>query len=69
LTGCKSSDYKEALKLEEAGEYDSALEIFESLEDYKDSSSHVALCKDMSTAIKEFDSAKSELEEKNEKLD
>ena len=37
LTGCKSSDYKEAVTFQEAGDYSSALTIYDSLGDYKDS--------------------------------
>ena len=33
LTGCKSGDYNEAVKLQEAGDYQAALELYESIED------------------------------------
>ena len=35
LTGCKSGDYNEAVKLQEAGDYQAALELYESIEDYE----------------------------------
>ena len=37
LCSCKSSDYKNALSLYEAGEYEQALAVFVALGDYKDS--------------------------------
>ena len=48
LTGCKSGDYNEAVKLQEAGDYQAALELYESIEDYenyKDTAERVDECK------------------------
>ena len=69
LTGCKSSDYKEAVSLEEAGEYSAALAIFEELSDYKDSANRIISCKAMIAAIDEYEAAKSNVEQKNASLD
>ena len=35
LAGCKSGDYNEAIKLQEAGDYQAALELYENIEDYE----------------------------------
>lgn len=72
LTGCKSGDYNEAVKLQEAGDYQAALELYESIEDYenyKDSAERVDVCKAMIEAINAFDSARSSAEQKNNDLD
>jgi hypothetical protein len=68
LTGCKSNDYNNALRLEDSGDYEAALEIFETLSDYKDSSTHVASCQEMISALEKFDTAVSYLREKNDEL-
>lgn len=44
LTGCKSSDYKEAVTREETRDFEGALVIFNSLEDYKDFADHASNC-------------------------
>ena len=37
LTGCKSSDYKKAVELQNSGDYAGALELFKGIgDDYKD---------------------------------
>ena len=37
LTGCKSTDYKKAVELQENGDYSGALEIYKGIgDDYKD---------------------------------
>lgn len=67
LTGCKSGDYNEAVKLQEAGDYQAALELYESIEDYenyKDTAERVDECKAMIEAINAFDSARSSAEQK-----
>ena len=59
LTGCKSGDYNEAVKLQEAGDYQAALELYESIEDYenyKDTAERVDECKAKIEAINAFDS-------------
>ena len=45
LTGCKGSDYKQAMELYANDDYAAALAIFTELGDYKDSSSMVSKCK------------------------
>lgn len=72
LTGCKSSDYKKGVEYQESGDYSGALEMYkgiESYEDYKDTAERVEICEAMAAAIKEYDTAKSDLEEKNKELD
>lgn len=44
LTGCSSTDYKNAQRLMEAGEYDEALTLFSALDDYEDSKSLATEC-------------------------
>ena len=44
LCSCKSSDYKKAMSLYEAGEYEEAIAAFEALADYKDSVQKIADC-------------------------
>ena len=44
LCSCKSSDYKDAMALLEAGEYAQAKAAFEALEDYQDITSKIAMC-------------------------
>lgn len=69
LTGCKSSDYKKAVGLQEAGDYASAAEIFQALGDYQDSSARLGTCNDYLTAIQLFNEAVTGLGEKNTVLD
>jgi len=72
LAGCKSGDYNEAIKLQEAGDYQAALELYENIEDYenyKDAAERVDVCKAMIEAINAFDSARSSAEQKNSDLD
>ena len=72
LTGCKSSDYKKGVEYQESGDYSGALEMYkgiEGYEDYKDTAERVETCEAMVAAIKEYDAAKSDLEEKNTELD
>ena len=45
LCACESTDYKKAISLFNDREYESALTIFESIEDYKDSAEYVNECK------------------------
>lgn len=44
LTGCDSSDYKEAVSLYDSGKYEEALEMFEVLGDYENSAEMVKAC-------------------------
>lgn len=72
LTGCKSGDYNEAFKLQEARDYQAALELYEGIEDYenyKDTAERVDECKEMIEVINAFDFAKSSAEQKNSELD
>lgn len=45
LCACDSSDYKKAMELYDAEEYDEAIVMFEKLDDYKDSAEMVLKCK------------------------
>lgn len=49
LTGCNSSDYKEACLLQESEAYQAALDIFEGLGSYKDSAERAQLCANILT--------------------
>lgn len=69
LTGCKSSDYNEALKLEEDNDYSSAAMIYEKLGEYKDSREHLESCNAMIEAIEKYNGVRSEIEEKNNELE
>jgi len=68
LVGCKSSDYKKAVELEEQGDYSGALELFNGIPDYKDSSDHITYCTDMDNAVTAYDDAKTQLETLNADL-
>ena len=72
LAGCKSSDYKEAVEFQDAGDYQAALDLYMGIEDYenyKDTADRVAECQGMLEAISVFESAKSGIEQKNADLD
>ena len=45
VTGCASSDYKDATALYNQGDYVAAIEAFEALGDYKDSPDMILACK------------------------
>lgn len=49
LTGCKSSDYKDACLLQDAQAYQAAAENFENLGSYRDSAERAQLCRDILT--------------------
>ena len=72
LTGCKSGDYNKGVKYQKEGKYSKALEMYKSIEnyeDYKDTAERVETCEAMAAAIKEYDAAKADLEEKNKELE
>ena len=69
LTGCKSNDYKDAVAFQEAGDYSSALAIYDSLGDYKDASDRGSECQAYSIAIDSYNSAKQGAETLNSSLD
>ena len=69
LTGCKSQDYKDAVKLQETGDYAAALTLYQGTDGYKDSADRIKECELMIVAIEKFDSAKSAADEKNKELD
>ena len=70
LTGCKSTDYKKAVELQENGDYSGALEIYKGIgDDYKDVSDRVTKCQSFVDSIAAFDEAKSSLDDKNAELD
>lgn len=69
LTGCKSSDYKKAVELQNSGDYAGALELFKGIgDDYKDVSDRATECNHL-CSITAFDEAKSLLDDKNAELD
>lgn len=56
LCSCKSSDYKQAIELFNAGDYQQAMDIFIALEDYKDSVQKIKDCElAIATALMETD--------------
>lgn len=70
LTACKSSDYKDAVKLQEASDYEAALEVYKTIgDDYKDVSNRISECESYITAINDFDTAVATVELKNTDLD
>lgn len=69
LTGCKSTDYREAVGMQESGDYAAAAEVFQILGDYQDSASRLKLCNEYIFAIQSFDKALIKLEEENTMLD
>lgn len=72
LTGCKNDDYKKAVELQETGDYQTALELYENIEDYesyKDTVERIETCKAMLETIESFNAAKSSAEQKNSELD
>jgi hypothetical protein len=69
LTGCKSNDYKEAVTFQEAGDYSSALTIYDSLGDYKDSVDRGSECQSYIAAIDSYNSAKDGANALNASLD
>lgn len=69
LSACKSKDYNKAVEFQEAGDYTAALEIFETIHDYKDSSTRIDVCKSMISAIEKFNIAQDAIEKKNTEFD
>lgn len=69
FTGCKSEDYKQAMALQDAGDYTAAAAIYSTLGDYEDSADRFAACNAMIAAIEAYDSAAALLSEKNTELD
>ena len=72
LAGCKSNDYNKAVKLQEAGDYTAALELYKSIDDYenyKDTASRVSECEEMIEVIEGFNAATRTVEDLNDQLD
>lgn len=69
LTGCKSSDYKDAVKLQEEKNYELAVPTYGKLGEYKDSASRLRDCEAMISSIDGYNKAKSFTEDKNSELD
>lgn len=70
LTACKSNDYKDAVKLQEASEYVAALEVYKTIgDDYKDVSNRISECESYVTAINDFHRAVASVKSKNKDLD
>ncbi|PWL70040.1 MAG: hypothetical protein DBY27_04665 [Clostridiaceae bacterium] len=51
LTGCKSADYKKANEYQTNGQYKKALDIYNTISDYKDSKSKSEECKKKMDAL------------------
>ena len=69
LSGCKSTDQNDAIKLEEAKDYSSAATIYEELGEYKDSKEHLEYCNNMMDVIEQYNVARTAAEKKNVELD
>ena len=69
LTGCKSTDYKDAVEFQNTKDYASAVTLYEEIGDYKDSASRLTDCETMISAIDGYNKAKASAEEKNTELD
>ena len=69
LSGCKSTDYNDAIKLKEVKDYSSAATIYEELGEYKDSKEHLEYCNNMMDVIEKYNAARTVAEEKNVELD
>lgn len=68
FAGCKSDDYKEAVALQEAGDYAAALKIYSTIDGYHDTSDRIAYCETMISAIDAYDAAAKSLSAKNDEL-
>lgn len=69
LSGCKSEDYKEAVALQDAGDYEAAVAIYQTITDYEDSAERIEYCNSMIAAIENYNTAVSVLTEKNTQLE
>ncbi len=70
LAGCKSSDYKKAVELQEAADYQGALDLYSGIgSEYKDVDTRAEECRAYVEAIEAFDQAVIALEAKNAELD
>jgi hypothetical protein len=70
LTACKSNDYKDASKLQEASDYEAALGVYKTIgADYKDVSNRISECESYVAAINDLDTAVASVESKNTDLD
>ena len=70
LTACKSSDYKDAVKLQVASDYEAAVEVYKTIgDDYKDVSNRISECESYITAFNDFDTAVATVELMNTDLD
>lgn len=69
LIGCDSSDYKQAVEFQNQGEYQKAIELFDTIPEYEDSEQKSNECKEILAAIDEYNAAKESAEEKNKELD
>lgn len=66
LTACKSNDYKDAVKFQEASDYVAALEVYKTIGgDYKDVSNRISECESYVTAINDFGTAVASVKSKN----
>ena len=54
LTGCNQSDYRRATKLQKEGNYEEAIQIYNGLEDYKESKQNIVYCNEMIDLTNKF---------------
>lgn len=69
MTGCDSSDYKQAIEYQNQGEYQKAVELFDTIPDYEDSKQKSNECKGILAATDKYNTVKESAEEKNKELD
>lgn len=69
LTGCDSSDYKKAVELQNQGEYQKAIDLYDGILDYEDAKKKSDECKAMLDALALYKDTKKVAEEKNTVLD
>ena len=65
FTGCTAPDYWDAVALEERGDYEEALTLYQNFPEYKDSASRAANCETMLAHIQTFHTAVHAVQEKN----
>lgn len=69
MTGCDSSDYKQAIEYQNQGEYQKAVELFDTIPNYEDSKQKSNECKEILAATDKYNTVKESAEEKNKELD
>lgn len=69
LTGCKGTDYKDAVELQSNGDYEGALNLYNGIKGYRDADTLAAQCQKMINAMSHYEDAKNSVISKNKELD